>query len=138
MGSVRIIRIVAVVLLMLGTMALPHQPLQAASAPASPDVLHEVLPGDCLHLIAGYYYGDTRLWERIWKANRHLVRNPHVLVLGTFLLVPDAGAPAEPYPDFTARAIGCGPAGTAAASAERAEKQAAAASSKASPPSKAR
>ena len=138
MGSVRIIRIVAVVLLMLGTMALPHQPLQAASAPASPDVLHEVLPGDCLHLIAGYYYGDTRLWERIWKANRHLIRNPHVLELGTYLYVPDAGTPAEPYPDFTARAIGCGPAGAARASAERAEKPAEAAPSKASPPSKAR
>jgi len=138
MGSVRIIRVVAVVLLMLGTMALPHQPLQAASAPASPDVLHEVLPGDCLHLIAGYYYGDTRLWERIWKANRHLIRNPHVLELGTYLYVPDAGTPAEPYPDFTARAIGCGPAGAARASAERAEKPAEATPSKASPPSKAR
>ena len=138
MGSVRIIRVVAVVLLMLGTMALPHQPLQAASAPASPDVLHEVLPGDCLHLIAGYYYGDTRLWERIFKANRHLIRNPHVLELGTYLYVPDAGTPAEPYPDFTARAIGCGPAGAARASAERAEKPAEATPSKASPPSKAR
>ena len=138
MGSVRIIRVVAVVLLMLGTMVLPHQPLQAASAPASPDVLHEVLPGDCLHLIAGYYYGDTRLWERIWKANRNLIRNPHVLGLGTYLYVPDAGTPAEPYPDFTARAIGCGPAGAARASAERAEKPAEATPSKASPPSKAR
>jgi hypothetical protein len=138
MGTMRTIRVVAVLLLILGTVVLPPQPLRAASAPASQDVMHEVLPGDCLYLIAGYYYGDTRLWERIWKANRHLVRNPHVLVLGTFLLVPEAGAPAEPYPDFTARAIGCGPAGTAAASAERAEKQAEAASSKASPPSKAR
>ncbi|MCK7503505.1 MAG: DEAD/DEAH box helicase family protein [Desulfobacterales bacterium] len=35
------------------------------------------LPGDCLHLIAGYYYGDTRLWERIWKANRdHRPQSP--------------------------------------------------------------
>jgi hypothetical protein len=138
MGTLRSIRVVAVLLLVLGTAMLPAQSVQAASPPPSPDILHEVLAGDCLYLIAGYYYGDTRLWERIWKANPHLVRNPHVLVLGTFLLVPDAGTPAEPYPDFTARAIGCGPAGTAAASAERAEKQAEAASSKASPPSKAR
>ena len=38
---------------------------------------------------------------------------PLLLALGTFLLVPEAGTPAEPYPDFTARAIGCGPAGAA-------------------------
>jgi len=138
MGIVRIISVLAVVLLTLGTVMLSSQPLQAASPPASPDILHEVLPGDCLHLIAGYYYGDTRLWERIWKANRHLVRNPHVLGLGTYLLVPEAGAPAEPYPDFTARAIGCGPAGAARASGEQAEKRAEAVPSQASPPSKAR
>ena len=138
MGTVRIIRVVAVLLVMLGMIMLPPQPLRAASAPASPDVLHEVLPGDCLHLIAGYYYGDTRLWERIWKANPQLIRNPHVLAVGTYLLVPEAGAPAEPYPDFTGRAIGCGPAGAGRASAERAEKSAEAAPAKASPPSKAR
>jgi hypothetical protein len=138
MGTVRIIRVVVALLLVLGTAVLGPQSLRAASAPASPDVMHEVLPGDCLHLIAGYYYGDTRLWERIWKANRQLVRNPHVLALGTFLLVPDAAVPAEPYPDFAARAIGCGPAGAAPASAARAEKQAEAAPSTPSPPSKAR
>ncbi len=138
MGTVRITRVVAVLLLVLGTAVLPTQSVRADSAPAAQDVLHEVLPGDCLYLIAGYYYGDTRLWERIWKANPHLVRNPHVLAVGTYLLVPEAGAPAEPYPDFTARAIGCGPAGTARVSAERAEKSPEVAPAKASPPSKAR
>ena len=137
MGSTHMIRIVAA-LLILGSVMLPPQPLRAAPAPASPDVLHEVLAGDCLHLIAGYYYGDTRRWERIWKANPQLVRNPNVLVVGTYLLVPDAGSPAEPYPDFTARAIGCGPAGAARAAAERAEKPAGSAPAKASSPSKAR
>jgi hypothetical protein len=138
MGTLRSIRVVAVLLLVLGTAMLPAQSVQAASPPPSPDILHEVLAGDCLYLIAGYYYGDTRLWERIWKANPHLVRNPHVLVLGTFLLIPDAGTPAEPYPDFTARAIGCGPAGAARASAEKTEKPAEAAPAKPSAPSKAR
>jgi hypothetical protein len=96
MGIMRIIRVVAVVLLTLGTVMLPPPLLQAASAPASPDVLHEVLPGDCLHLIAGYYYGIPGCGG-IWKANRHLVRNP-TSRLGTYLLVPEAGAPAELYP----------------------------------------
>jgi hypothetical protein len=61
-----------------------------------------------------------------------------VLLLETYLLVPDAGTPAKPYPDFTARAIGCGPAGTARASTEKAEKPAEATPGKPSPPSKAR
>ncbi len=134
MGSARMIGVVAVLMLVL----LAPRPLPAVSAAAAPDILHEVLPGDCLHLIAGYYYGDTRLWERIWKANPHLVRNPNVLTVGTYLLVPEAGSPAEPYPDFTARAIGCGPAGAGRVSAERAEKPTEATPSKASPPAKAR
>ena len=138
MGTLRTVRVIAVLLLVLGTAMLPTQSLQAASAPPSPDILHEVLPGDCLYLIAGYYYGDTRLWERIWKANPHLIRNPHVLALVTFLLVPDPGDPTEPYPDFTARAIGCGPAGAARASVEKAEKVAEEAPAKPSAPSKAR
>lgn len=139
MGSVRVFRVVAVLVLVLGMVALlSPAPVRAASSPASSDILHEVLPGDCLHLIAGYYYGDARLWERIWKANREIVRNPHVLGLGSYVLVPEAGSPAEPYPDFTARAIGCGPAGAARASAERTGNKTETASSKAPPPSKAR
>jgi hypothetical protein len=90
------------------------QSLRAASAPVPQDVMHEVLPGDCLHLIAGYYYGDARLWDRIWKANKQVVRNPHVLELGSILLVQDASTPAQPYPDFATRTKGCGPAGVAA------------------------
>lgn len=136
METVRTVRIVAVLVLVLGTAVLIPRPLQAASTPAS-DVMHEVLPGDCLHLIAGYYYGDARLWGRIWNANRPLIRNPHALTLGTFLLIPNAGDPAEPYPDFTARAIGCGPAGSAPMSAGRAKAQAETARPIPAPPSKA-
>ena len=137
MGTVRTMRVVAVLLLLLGAAVTAPSTLRAASDPPQ-DVVHEVLAGDCLHLIAGYYYGDTRLWERIWKANRDVIRNPNVLVLGTFLRVPDTAVPAEPYPDFAARAIGCGPAGAAHASAGGAEKPPEATPATASPPSKAR
>jgi hypothetical protein len=136
MGTVRTVRFVAVLLLVLGAAVLTPQPLRAASAPAQ-DVMHEVLAGDCLHLIAGYYYGDARLWERIWKANRPLIRNPHQLALGTFLLIPNAGPTPEPYPDFSARAIGCGPGTIAPASTERVKAQAKATPSTPPPPSKA-
>lgn len=76
-----------------------------AAAPADPqDVLHQVLPGDDLRLIAGYYFGDTRQWELIWQANRDQVPNPNRIRRGTLLRIPDVTPPAEPYADFVARA----------------------------------
>jgi hypothetical protein len=114
MKILRAVRVVVVLLLVVGTAVVAPPSSSAVSAPGSHDVMHEVLPGDCLHLIAGYYYGDARLWDRVWKANKQVVRNPHVLEVGSVLLVPDASAPGQPYPDFTARAKGCGPAGVAA------------------------
>jgi len=67
------------------------------------DALHEVLPGDNLHLIAGYYYGDARQWERIWQANRKPIPNPNLIERGMVLYIPDVTIPEEPYPDFVAR-----------------------------------
>ena len=67
------------------------------------DALHEVLPGDNLHLIAGYYYGDCRQWQRIWEANRKPVPKPNLLERGMILRIPDVTIPEEPYTDFVAR-----------------------------------
>jgi hypothetical protein len=78
--------------------------LSIAAAPPGPqDALHQVMPGDDLHLIAGYYYGDARQWERIWQANKAQIRNPNLIERGALLRVPDAAAPDQPYPDFVAR-----------------------------------
>lgn len=89
------------ILLLVGLAALSGM---LASTPASAqDVLHEVQAGDDLRLIAGYYYGDTRMWERIWQANREIVRNPNRIERGTFLRIPGAKVPAEPYAAFVAR-----------------------------------
>ncbi|HEY7678039.1 MAG TPA: hypothetical protein VIG69_13270, partial [Candidatus Methylomirabilis sp.] len=52
------------------------------------EVLHEVERGQDLHLIAGYFYGDARQWERIWQANRDVVKNPNRLQPGMILHVP--------------------------------------------------
>jgi hypothetical protein len=71
--------------------------------PDTLDALHEVAPGDNLHLIAGYYYGDARQWERIWRANRKQVPDPNVIGRGTLLLVPAITAADEPYAEFVAR-----------------------------------
>ena len=81
----------------------PHVADAAAESTGVQDAVHQVMPGDDLHLIAGYYYGDARQWERIWGANRDQIRNPNVIERGALLRVPDAAAPAQPYPDFVAR-----------------------------------
>jgi hypothetical protein len=76
----------------------------AMPAPAGPqDAIHEVMAGDNLHLIAGYYYGDARQWERIWDANKPQVKNPNVIERGAFLRIPNASAPDTPYAEFAAR-----------------------------------
>ncbi len=75
------------------------------SALAGPgqDALHEVRAGDNLHLIAGYYYGDARQWERIWHANREQVPDANRIQRGLWLRIPGAESPAESYADFLAR-----------------------------------
>ncbi|HYB72882.1 MAG TPA: hypothetical protein VED18_05875 [Candidatus Sulfotelmatobacter sp.] len=52
------------------------------------EALHQVERGQDLHLIAGYYYGDARQWERIWQANRDVVKNPNRLSVGMALRIP--------------------------------------------------
>jgi len=92
--------------LSLGCLALAALCLLATpgrEAAAQQDVIHEVQAGDELHLLAGYYYGDARQWERIWRANRETVRNPNRIERGSYLRIPDARVPAEPYADFLAR-----------------------------------
>ena len=47
--------------------------------------VHEVKAGEDLHLIAGYYYGDTRQWKKIWEMNKKEVRNPNRISVGQML-----------------------------------------------------
>jgi len=75
-----------------------------AGAAGPQDAIHEVMAGDNLHLIAGYYYGDARQWERIWGANKPQVKNPNLIERGSYLLIPNASVPDTPYPEFAARA----------------------------------
>jgi hypothetical protein len=96
-------------LIALGAVVLCSDLSRAATAASGPqDALHQVMPGDDLHLIAGYYYGDARQWERIWQANRAQIRNPNLIERGALLRVPDAAAPDQPYPDFVARTRAAG------------------------------
>jgi hypothetical protein len=103
MGTRHAMRVFSMLALVVGVLALAPQP---ATAAATGDLLHEVTPGDGLRLIAGYYYGDTRQWTRIWTANRDQLRNPNRLELGRILVIPNAVAPTEPFAEFAARTRG--------------------------------
>ena len=92
-----------VVVSLAGILSSLPSPAVSAAAESPQDALHEVLAGDNLHLLAGYYYGDARQWERIWQANRDQVPDPNQIGRGALLRVPDATPPAEPYADFVAR-----------------------------------
>lgn len=103
MWTVRASLLILVSLVGIGAIAARPARVAAAEATGPQDALHQVMPGDDLHLIAGYYYGDARRWERIWQANRDQVPNPNRIEQGILLRIPNAVVPAEPYADFVAR-----------------------------------
>lgn len=104
MRRVSVSLLVAASFLGMALVVLVPRSARAATAAEPHDVLHQVMPGDDLRLIAGYYFGDTRQWERIWQANKDQVRDPNRIQEGALLRIPDATVPAEPYADFVARA----------------------------------
>lgn len=103
MWTVRASLVILASLLVVGMNAARPAAVVAAEATGPQDAVHQVMPGDDLHLIAGYYYGDARRWERIWQANRDRVLNPNRIEQGVLLRIPNAVVPSEPYADFVAR-----------------------------------
>jgi len=83
----------------------------AGVASAGPDgtagetIEHEVVEGDNLHLIAGYYYKDPRQWKRVFDRNSSKLSDPGVILPGTVLSIK--AEPANqwtiPYGDFLSR-----------------------------------
>lgn len=70
--------------------AAERQPGRASSTDAprtSPDT-YVVRPGDTLNSIARRTYGNPALWERIFDANRDLLRSPDDLRVGQELRLP--------------------------------------------------
>ena len=52
------------------------RPAAGTDAPSSMmEVRHLVGPGEDLHLLAAYYYGDARQWKKIYQANRSQIKN---------------------------------------------------------------
>ena len=50
-------------------------------------LLHQVGPGENLHVLAAYYYGDARAWRRIYKLNKKHIRNPNKIFSGQILKI---------------------------------------------------
>ncbi len=66
------------------------------------NVLHVVLPGENLHLLAAFYYGNPREWARIYRENRSVIPNPRVLKVGQKLriVILEGWKPAVPYQEW--------------------------------------
>jgi len=58
-----------------------------ASAPQRPAAVR-VAPGETLASLARRFYGDERLADRIWEANRDRLRSPELVVAGMELRLP--------------------------------------------------
>lgn len=67
-------------------------PAVAAAAPAAADAakveMYEVKAGDTLSLIAKKVYKDGRKYNRIYEANKDVIKNPNALRPGTKLKIP--------------------------------------------------
>ncbi|MCP4266735.1 MAG: LysM peptidoglycan-binding domain-containing protein [Candidatus Brocadiaceae bacterium] len=51
-------------------------------------ITHTVQSGDSLYRIAGKYYDDPAMWEKIYKANKETIENQSVLLEGQKLIIP--------------------------------------------------
>jgi nucleoid-associated protein YgaU len=49
---------------------------------------HEVEPGDTLSKIAEHYYGDSKLYPKIFDANRDVLKDPNMIRVGQRLRIP--------------------------------------------------
>jgi hypothetical protein len=60
-----------------------------AQAPAGQQcvLLHRVGPGENLHILAAYYYGDARAWQRIYNLNRKSIANPNKIKVDQILRI---------------------------------------------------
>lgn len=64
-----------------------HNKLTEAIVENKP-IIYTVLPNDYLVKIAEKYYGDQRLWVRIYDANKDKIGSEYIIYLGEQLLIP--------------------------------------------------
>ena len=61
------------------------------SSPAMPKESYTIKAGDTLSKLAEKYYGSQWEWERIYRANRQSIKDPHALLIGQKITIPPPG-----------------------------------------------
>jgi nucleoid-associated protein YgaU len=59
-----------------------------SSSTDASETLYEVKPGDSLSKIAKRHYGDANAWNRIFEANKDVVKDPDKIFPGQKLRLP--------------------------------------------------
>jgi nucleoid-associated protein YgaU len=60
----------------------------SSSTAPTPDKIYEVQAGDSLSKIAKREYGDASDWNRIFEANKDIVKDPNKIFPGQKLKIP--------------------------------------------------
>jgi nucleoid-associated protein YgaU len=69
--------------------AMPQQTHASQSNPEPAVKIHVVEKGQTLSDIAYKYYGSTGKWQKIFEANRSLLKDANILIPGMKLIIPD-------------------------------------------------
>ncbi len=91
--GVKEVFVAARIMTMVIGLLLAFLPLALAQETPAPPVgseptIHMVVEGETLWIIAEKYYGDGKLWPRIWDANKDKVSNAQALRAGEELIIP--------------------------------------------------
>ncbi len=68
--------------------AKPKRETKNSPAPKKKAQTYTVKKGDCLWVIAKKYYGDGKLYPKIFNANRNKIKNPNLIYPGQVLTIP--------------------------------------------------
>jgi len=60
-----------------------------SSSTAPSETVYEVKPGDSLSKIAKRQYGDANAWNKIFEANRDVIKDPDKIFPGQKLRIPE-------------------------------------------------
>ena len=67
----------------------PEQSAPQQTQAPGPGVFHIVRTGETLSGISSSYYGSANKWQKIFDANRDLIKDANKLEPGTRLIIPD-------------------------------------------------
>jgi nucleoid-associated protein YgaU len=65
------------------------RPVEPPPAPKPELKTYTVVSGDSLSKIAKKFYGDATHWQRIFEANKDIIKNPDLIHPGQVLKIPN-------------------------------------------------